>query len=192
MNIAPRPESYAAYLMTVPRLGFLLLSLGLILPRLFGADSPATADSEEQRTGSETDGTPTRDSASAVNFPNNASPVDSGGEGGNAKSSSKIRRAVLGSFSYDPSVRAKSLEQRSSPVLVQPVETDPDLVIMPQLEVRARPYDQGLPAAIANWRDPRPRNDTKFGTGVREKDFGKVRASVVTILYVPVLLNFSW
>lgn len=114
-------------------------------------------------------------------------------ESGHAKSSPTVRRAILAGFSYNPSAREKPPEQ-SSPALVQaqPTPADPDVVVMAKFEVAARPYERGLPTAIANWRDPGPQNNTRFGTGTRQKDFGKVRASVVTILYIPIAVGFSW
>ncbi|HEX2851820.1 MAG TPA: hypothetical protein VHO24_01185 [Opitutaceae bacterium] len=162
--------------MTAARRGLFLLSLGLLLPRLFGGDSPATVDTSEA---------PPAVSGAAATI--------SSGENGRAKSSSKVRQAIVGSFSYNPSAREKAPEQ-SSPVLVsaQPVAVDPDVVVMAKLEVTSRAYERGLPSAIANWRDPSPQNNSRFGTGLHQKDFGKVRASMVTILYVPILVGISW
>jgi len=37
-----------------------------------------------------------------------------------------------------------------------------------------------------------PQNHSKFGTGVHEKDIGKVRISAVTVLYVPIFVKLSW
>jgi len=65
-------------------------------------------------------------------------------------------------------------------------------VVMSKMEVTVSAYERNLPAAMANWRDPRPRNDSRFGTGMHQKDFGKMRASVVTILYVPIFFGLSW
>jgi hypothetical protein len=45
-------------------------------------------------------------------------------------------------------------------------------------------------------RSPRPpagpQNTTKFGTGMRQRDFGKVRVSTVTIFYIPIFIGASW
>lgn len=38
----------------------------------------------------------------------------------------------------------------------------------------------------------RAQSEAKFGTGVYAKDFGNVRVSAATILYVPFILDFSW
>ncbi|MEO7414585.1 MAG: hypothetical protein ABIZ81_14645 [Opitutaceae bacterium] len=178
--------------MTAVRWGLVLVSLGLILPRLLGGDAPATTDTSEPRVGSGTVAPISKD-ASTSNLAIAPKPAISVGARGQAKSSAQVRAAVLEGFSYGSSVLEKRREQ-SSPVLVlaQPEPNDSDVVVMANFEVAARVYERGLPAAIANWRDPSPQNDGRFGTGMHQKDFGKVRASVVTILYVPILFGISW
>ena len=162
--------------MTAARRGLFLVSLGLILPRLFGADSPAGARGPSE---------PRPPTASGATI--------SSEESGPLKSSPNVRRAILEGFSYRTSAREKGPEE-ISPVLVaaQPKVVDPDVVVMAKFETTSRAYERGLPAAIANWRDPKPQNNSRFGTGLHQKDFGKVRASMVTVLYVPILVGFSW
>ncbi len=91
----------------------------------------------------------------------------------------------------EPSVRAKSPESFTADQASQGA-LDPEVVLMPKVEVTSRRFDRDLPAAIANWRPTGPQNHTKFGTGIRQKDFGKVRASVMTIFYIPVGVGLSW
>jgi hypothetical protein len=186
--------------MTSTRWGFFVASLGLVLvpPPLIGGDSSTAAVSGESRTVAGTEPTLISDTSvsehvSALNVPVPPGPVVGREQTSQAKSSAKVRRAVLEPFSYHPSAPQKSSEQ-SSPVLVLPQQeaAEPDVVVMAKFEVAARAYERGLPAAIANWRDPKPQNDSRFGTGIHQKDFGKVRASVVTILYVPIVFGISW
>lgn len=103
-----------------------------------------------------------------------------------------MRAAVTESFSYDGTARAETNPPVAADVPTRAAQTDPDVVVLDTFEVRTRAFDRDLPSAIKKWRPSGPQNNTRFGTGVREKDFGKVRASVVTILYIPVLVGFSW
>ncbi|MEO6567294.1 MAG: hypothetical protein ABIO94_00915 [Opitutaceae bacterium] len=173
--------------MSALRWGSFLVSSGLmILPRLFGADAPAAADVSKSRAGSE--------NVSVENFTISRRPIVDGARSAQAKSSSSVRTTILEAFPYNPSARAEPRPEHTSPILLrsQPAPVDPEVVVMANFEVSARAYERGLPEAIANWRDPRPRNDAKFGTGTHQKDFGKVRASMVTILYVPIFFGLSW
>lgn len=102
-----------------------------------------------------------------------------------------MRRAVREGFRYDPAVRATSLEQ-PAPELAPQVEGDPEIVVLPKFEVKSPPLPRGLVAAVAASRPLEPQNKSKWGTGVHEKDFGKVRAYAVTVLYVPILFGFRW
>lgn len=104
----------------------------------------------------------------------------------------EMREAVLQTFPYDPSLRKESVDPEAGPEAPTKAQSDPDLVVLDTYEVRSRAFDRGLPEAIRRYHPPGPQNRTKFGTGIRQKDFGKVRASMVTILYIPVLVGFSW
>jgi hypothetical protein len=100
-------------------------------------------------------------------------------------------RAVLDTQPYAPIARAEPVEE-ISPILLTRAQAGPDVLLMPKFEVFADEVDRGLHQAILNYRDPRPINNTRFGTGLRQKDFGKVRAGMVTIFYIPVMIGFSW
>lgn len=104
---------------------------------------------------------------------------------------SRFRRAVLDTHPYAPVARTEP-EEESIPILLTRTRADPDVLLMPKFEVFADEFDRGLHEAILNYRDPRPINNTRFGTGLRQKDFGKVRAGVVTIFYIPVMFGLSW
>ena len=47
-------------------------------------------------------------------------------------------------------------------------------------------------ADIARWHSQAPQNHTRLGTGIRQKDFGKVRVTVPTLLYIPIGIGVSW
>ncbi len=178
--------------MTSPRLGFILLLLAWAVPRLPGGDSPAIAPAEkESATTPLPDEPPTAKNTPAVNTPANPVPSGSGDESDEAKSRSILRSALHESFPYDPSARTKRPEQSSVDQAAQGTD-DSEIVVLPDVEVTSRVLDRGLTAAIANQKPTGPQNHSKFGTGIHEKDFGKVRASVITILYIPVGFGLSW
>jgi hypothetical protein len=104
---------------------------------------------------------------------------------------SEMRRAVVESFRYNPEMR-QEIEELTASNLEVPVPTDSDVVILEKFEVNERPVPRGLADAIAKARPLGPQNHSRFGTGIHQKDFGKVRFSAVTILYVPVFLQLSW
>jgi hypothetical protein len=103
----------------------------------------------------------------------------------------EIRRAIRESFQYSP-VAQTSTEEPPAPILAPEVKIDSDIIVLPKYEVRSRPLPRGLTEAIAKSRSFEPQNHSKFGTGIHEKDFGKVRFSAVTVLYIPVLVGLSW
>jgi hypothetical protein len=103
----------------------------------------------------------------------------------------EIRKAIVERFPYNSQAKALSVARSNQdPTTVTTV--DPEIVILPPFEVRSRLLDRNLTAAIENWRPPSPQNHSRFGTGIHEKDIGKVRAGVVTVLYIPILVGFSW
>jgi hypothetical protein len=67
-----------------------------------------------------------------------------------------------------------------------------EVVMLPKLTVNERPLPRDLGQDIARWRSKAPQNHSRFGTGIHEKDFGKVRASVSTIFYIPVSFGIRW
>ena len=158
--------------------------------RRAGGDT-AVAATETEPAIPVSDERPPAGTMAAANPPGN--PTSSAGdrENGATKSSSFVRGALRASFPYDPDARRKVSEASGDDPSAQ-ATLDPAVVILPKVEVSSRVLDRRLPEAIANRRPPGPQNHSRFGTGIHEKDFGKVRASVVTILYVPVLIGISW
>src|SRR4051812_45566787 len=179
--------------MTAGRYGIFLISLGMFEPRLFGGDASGSAAEVGLNTFTQRGDSPNPEGASAPSSPIDSNTPLTAMEPGPAKASSRVRRALLERFPYDPAARPKAAKE-ISPILVraQPAPGDAEVVVMSQIEVTERVRERDLTAAIASWRDPGPRNDSRFGTGVHQKDLGKVRASVVTILYVPVFFGLSW
>ena len=110
---------------------------------------------------------------------------------GETENHSDLRRVIRDSFQYDPAVRAKSQEQ-PIPELAAYVEGEPEIIVLPKFEVKSRPLPRGLVEAVAASRPLEPQNQSKLGTGVHEKDFGKVRAYAVTVLYVPIMFGLRW
>ena len=112
---------------------------------------------------------------------------------GETQTHAEMRRVIFESFRFDPESPAKNQEKPvPDPDLAQPVESDPELIVLPKFEIRSRPLPRGLAEAIATSRPLEPQNHSRFGTGIHEKDFGKVRAYAVTVLYVPICLGLSW
>lgn len=107
--------------------------------------------------------------------------------------STSMRDVTLSRFSFDEHTPEKKISY--SPVSTAAV--DPglphDAVLMSPMTIRDNRlnYNQ-LGVDIRKTRPTKATSVTKFGTGVREKDFGKVRAFAVTVLYVPILVGFSW
>jgi hypothetical protein len=72
------------------------------------------------------------------------------------------------------------------------IVNDPDTVYLPKFEVEDRPLPRGLAEAIEKSRFAGPQNKSRLGTGIHEKDFGKVRGPVVTVFYIPIFAGLSW
>jgi hypothetical protein len=103
----------------------------------------------------------------------------------------EIRQAVLESFRYSPVASPSNQEQPASDPTPR-VESDSETIVLPKYDVRSRPLPRGLNEAVAKSRPMGPQNHTKFGTGIQEKDFGKVRLSAITVLYIPIGVGLSW
>lgn len=105
---------------------------------------------------------------------------------------SRMRHAVLDAFPYRPPADAPA--PRAVPPPGSDGETDPEIVVLPQYDVSAQSarMERNLARAIERSRGSGPINESRFGTGVHERDLGKVRAGATTILFVPVHLKFSW
>lgn len=109
----------------------------------------------------------------------------------NTAARTSLQRALRESFHYDPGARPKSIDQ-SSEEQKQESEPDPDLLYLPKLEVKGPRVDRGFAEAIATARPTGPQNISKWGTGIHQKDFGKLRLSVVTVLFIPINAGISW
>jgi hypothetical protein len=103
----------------------------------------------------------------------------------------EIQQAILNSFQYRLVAKTNDQEQ-PTPDVAPAVGIDSDIIVLPKYEVRSRPLPRGLTEAIARSRSLGPQNQSKFGTGIHEKDFGKIRVSAITVLYIPVLVGLSW
>jgi hypothetical protein len=50
-----------------------------------------------------------------------------------------------------------------------------------------------LEKSMKSPRPPKgPQNTRRLGTGIRQRDFGKVRLSTVTVFYLPIFIGASW
>jgi hypothetical protein len=63
---------------------------------------------------------------------------------------------------------------------------------MKKFEVTDRIINWDLTKDIMKTRPLRAKTVSKWGTGVHEKDFGKIRAFSVTVLYIPIMVGASW
>lgn len=110
---------------------------------------------------------------------------------GQPASYSEVRRAIFDDFRYDPEVR-EGYEEQAVADPQSSIVNDPDTVYLPKFEVEDRPLPRGLAEAIEKSRFAGPQNKSRLGTGIHEKDFGKVRGSVVTVFYIPIFAGLSW
>jgi hypothetical protein len=172
--------------MMCPPLACTLLSLALLSPELLAETTPLGADNEERQP-SGADGEPpvARPAVSS-------SVVEESDNAHRAKVRLLIRDAIRETFPYDPAAPKESTGAVSEGEPSPQASSDPNTIVLDKYNVRSRAFERDLPIAIQRWRPSGPQNKTKFGTGIRQKDFGKVRASMVTILYIPVLIGFSW
>lgn len=103
----------------------------------------------------------------------------------------ELKRGALDGFSFEaPAPPAQQNPPSASGASVP--AGDSDVVAMDPLRVTTTFWDKDLAADIRKTRPLKAKSEAKLGTGVYQKDFGKVRASAVTILYVPVMVGFSW
>ena|GEM_PF-4950388 len=103
----------------------------------------------------------------------------------------ELKSAALREFTYVPRETAESAAH--PPGRAGTVTTvNPDAVVMDEVRVESRFWDKDLVSDVQKTKRLKAHSETKWGTGVHEKDFGKIRASVVTVLYVPILVNASW
>lgn len=102
------------------------------------------------------------------------------------------RQALRDHFRYQSQPGTNAPGPTPAEVTVSSPADAPEAVALPTFEVEARALDRGLVTAMANARSPEPQKRGKFGTGVQEKDFGKVRAFTVTVLYIPIFVGVRW
>jgi hypothetical protein len=101
-----------------------------------------------------------------------------------------MKRRALAGFSFDVKAKPDATQERAPE---EPAEfRDPNVVQMETVQVTTSALDRDLAADVKKTKGLRGESHRKLGTGVVEKDFGKVRMSAVTILYVPILVGFSW
>lgn len=110
-----------------------------------------------------------------------------------ADSAARSKHEALNGFAFvNATAPTPSAPTDDGPLIKAPTELsqDPEVVVMEELKVTPL-MDRDLGVDIKKTRPLKAASHVKFGTGVHEKDFGKIRASAVTILYVPVLFGFS-
>jgi len=104
----------------------------------------------------------------------------------------EVRRAILAGFTYTGQPRVQTPEEIRAERQKEK-EASADVVKMDPVIVRADSpqFDRDLESRIRNskyqWQ-----HHTTLGTGVHVKNFRKTQAFVVTVLYVPIMLGFSW
>lgn len=108
-----------------------------------------------------------------------------------AEMGARTRQALREYYRYNDTASAANGAETSVTDEVTVTVGDPETVALPPFEVEALTVPRGLDQAIA--RAPTlPKKPGKFGTGVIQKDFGKVRMQAVTVLYLPIFVGFSW
>lgn len=100
-----------------------------------------------------------------------------------------MKATMLREYRYAP----ESVIDRESTVVRYASDYRTDPIVLDTMSVVERSNHRQLSAAINSPRAPKgPQNVSKFGTGIHERDFGKVRVSAVTIFFIPVLVGASW
>lgn len=104
----------------------------------------------------------------------------------------EVRRAILARFTYTgqpkvltpQEIRAERQEEEQAAADV--VKMDPVIV-----RADSPQFDRDLASRVKgskyDWQ-----HHTTLGTGVHVKNFRKTQAFVVTVLYVPIMIGFSW
>lgn len=102
----------------------------------------------------------------------------------------RMRHQALAGFSFDEQAKPEATQELARE---EPTEfRDPNVVPMEAVQITTSALDRDLAADVKKTRSPHAESHRKLGTGVVEKDFGKVRMAAVTIFYVPILVGFSW
>lgn len=82
--------------------------------------------------------------------------------------------------------------QESLPEAVAEAASDPNTIVMEKVTVEGSPFYRRLHTDIKNARQLKAQSAPKLGTGTYQRDLGKIRASALTIFYVPVQVGISW
>ena len=104
----------------------------------------------------------------------------------------EVRRAILFRFTYTGQPRVPTPEEIRAE-RQEEEQAAADVVKMNPVIVRADfpQFDRELESRVKDskhdWQ-----HHTTLGTGVHVKNFRKTQAFVVTVLYVPIMIGFSW
>lgn len=99
-------------------------------------------------------------------------------------------RAALESFTYSGKPAVFPTQQSHAQASRSDLGDNP--VQMERVVITTGRLPSYLPPRSVVEKPKSSESHSKFGTGVHVKDFGKVRAYSVTILYIPILIGFSW
>ncbi len=102
----------------------------------------------------------------------------------------ELRAAALVSFTFKPDATEKTA---ATAVPDKPLPTeDSEILELEKVEVTDTYLNPGLESAVKQTAEAQPDTQRKLGTGVFGKNLGKVRMKAITVLYIPVLVGFSW
>lgn len=99
----------------------------------------------------------------------------------------ELHRAALAGFTYSGTSEAVAAKTDEDPS-----QDDPNIVRLRKMEITASKVDATLDMAIKKYAGSKPESQRALGTGVIERDFGKVRMDTITVLYIPLQIGFSW
>jgi hypothetical protein len=107
----------------------------------------------------------------------------------------RMRQMLLREYRYTPETSDASIATTHKPAqdtILRPSD-ESDAVILERITV-VDTYDfRELEKAVNSPHPPKgPQNTRKFGTGIRQRDFGKVRLSTVSVFYIPIFIGASW
>jgi hypothetical protein len=105
------------------------------------------------------------------------------------KARESMKETMLREYRYAP----ETVTDRESTVVRYASDYRTDPIVLDTMSVVERSNHRQLSAAINSPRPPKdPQNVSKFGTGIHQRDFGKVRVSAVTLFFIPVFVGASW
>ncbi len=107
------------------------------------------------------------------------------------RSHPELRTAILREFVFVP--KPKPVDSENAPTAeTTPSAADPDVIVLDKMVVYDHVLYRNLKTDMAKARPLAAQSHSKFGTGIHEKDFGRIRAYSVTILFIPILVGASW